>query len=236
LLPSLLAATFVALAGALPARAQPPAVQLDFPVGSPGVPAYARLELLIPNFDVPNDRHWAAIVLYRDPECVPADFDLGQFFDFPGPAGPGAFGCRLLVEGHEIWQNGPPTGNPPVGDPAPIYVRTRNAVPSLPVWFVAWNELRPLLGRGHIYISEIRGMRSLIKGSAQWFEEALYPNGTAAEPGITLRAEGRLETGGKFSLDWHFAAGAPEQVSIHLTFPRLRHGVKICDLWPQLCD
>ncbi len=90
-----------------PLHAQPfpgqPGTQLSFPQESPGVPAYARLELLVPNFDVPNNNRWAAIVFYRDPDCVPEDFNLGQFFHPPGDHGLGAYGCPLLIEGHEIW-------------------------------------------------------------------------------------------------------------------------------------
>lgn len=188
-----------------------PAVQLDFPVESPGIPAYARLELLVPNFDVPNNDRWAAIVFYRDPACVPDDFNLGQFFHLPGPGGLGAFTCRLLVEGHEIWENGPGT------DLAPIYVRTRNAVPDLPVWFVAWDQLRPILESGQVFIGDIEALPSLVLGSARWFEEALYPNGSAETPGITMRAEGILENGGRFHLGWHFAnMGEEDSVSIRL--------------------
>lgn len=190
-----------------------PGLQLAFPVESAGIPAYARLELLVPNFDVPNDKRWAAIVFYRDPGCVPADFDLGQFFHLPGPQGLGAFACPLLVEGHEIWQNGPGPG----GDLAPIYVRTRNAVPDLPIWFVAWNELRPVLESGQVFIGDIAGLPSLVRGSAHWYEESLYPNETAEIPGITLRSEGSLENGGRFRLKWHFTdQGARDEVTIRL--------------------
>lgn len=188
-----------------------PGLQLDFPVQSPGVPAYARLELLVPNFDVPNNKRWAAIVFYRDPGCVPADFDLGRFFHLPGPAGLGAFACPLLIEGHEIWRNGPDT------DLAPIYVRSRNAVPNLPIWFVAWDELRPILESGQVFIGDITALPSLVRGSARWYEEALYPNGTADIPGITLRSEGTLENGGMFKLKWHFTnQGAEDEVTIRL--------------------
>ncbi len=188
-----------------------PGLQRDFPLQSPGVPAYARLELLVPNFDVPNNNRWAAIVFYRDPACVPQDFNLGRFFDFPSRQGLGAFACPLLVEGHEIWENGPET------DLAPRYVRTRNAVPNLPIWFVAWNELRPILESGQVFIGDISRLPSLVRGSAQWYEEALYPNGAAEIPGITLRSEGTLEDGGRFRLKWHFTnQGAEDDVTIHL--------------------
>ena len=188
-----------------------PGSQLAFPVQSPGVPAYARLELLVPNFDVPNNKRWAAIVFYRDPACVPEDFNLGRFFDLPGPQGLGAFACPLLVEGHEIWENGPGT------DLAPIYVRTRNAVPDLPIWFVAWKDLRPILESGQVFIGDIAALPSLVRGRAYWYEEALYPNGSAERPGITLRSEGSLEGGGKFRLKWHFTdQGAEDEVTIFL--------------------
>ena len=188
-----------------------PGQQLDFPAESPGIPAYARLELLVPNFDVPNNNRWAAIVFYRDPACVPRDFNLGRFFDLPGPGGLGAFACPLLVEGHEIWKNSMKT------DLAPIYARTRNAVPNLPIWFVAWDQLRPLLESGQVFIGDIERLPSLVRGSAYWYEEALYPNGSADLPGITLQSEGTLEGGGKFKLKWHFTdQGAEDEVTIRL--------------------
>ncbi len=165
----------------------------------------------MPNFDVPNNSRWAAIVFYRDPACVPQDFNLGQFFDPPSDAGPGAYACPLLVEGHEIWDTVPRPGL------SPIYVRTRNAVPNLPVWFVAWDELRPILDSGQVFIGDIASLPSLIRGSAYWYEEALYPNGAADIPGITLRSEGTLEDGGRFWLRWHFTdKGVEDQVTIRL--------------------
>jgi len=202
----LLTALLVLVVAMAPVRAETdlPSLKLEFPLESPGIPAYARLELLIPGFDVPSNEDWAAIVFYRDPDCVPTDFDLGQFFHFPGPGGPGAFGCRLLIEGFEHWLNGPGE------DPAPIYARSRNAVPELPIWFVSWPELDALFESGMVFIDEIEALPSLIRGSAWWFEEALYPNGAAPDPALTLKAHGRLESGGQFVLEWHFHANAGE--------------------------
>lgn len=224
ILSTALLALFIAEAP-IQAETELPSLKLDFPLESPGIPAYARLELLIPGFDVPNNDEWAAIVFYRDPSCVPTDFDLGQFFHFPGPQGPGAFGCRLLIEGFEHWLNGP--GD----DPAPIYVRSRNAVPSLPVWFVSSAELGALFDTGMVFIDEIKALPSLIRGSAWWFEEALYPNGTAPDPALTFQAQGRLETGGKFTLEWHYQANAGEdEVVIQLDVPRTtRPGRQVSD-------
>ncbi len=221
-LPAMLATALIIMVPWTASQAQPvpdqQPVQLDFPIQSPGVPAYARLELLVPNFDVPNNNRWAAIVFYRDPACVPPDFNLGRFFDFPSDQGPGAFGCPLLVEGQEIWEEPPRPGL------SPIYVRTRNAVPNLPIWFVAWDELRPILESGQVFIGDIAGLPSLVQGGAYWYEEALYPNGAAAIPGITLRARGTLEDGGEFRLTWHFTdQGAEDKVTIHLWGRPRRH-------------
>lgn len=182
------------------ALAQPP-LKLDFPSVSPGIPAYARLELLIPDFDVPRNEHWAAIVFYRDPACVPANFNLGMFFDFP-INGPGAFGCELLIEGHELWANGPGS------DPAPLYVLSRNSTPNLPVWFVSWPELQTLFDTGTVTITALETLPSLVRGWAWSFEEQLHPNGTAPDPAITMNARGRLEGGGQFELGWHYQASA----------------------------
>jgi hypothetical protein len=185
------------------------------PTESPGVPAYARLELLIPDFDVPKNNDWAAIVFYRHPDCIPLDFDLGQFFHIPGPEAPGAFGCRLLIEGFELWANGPEE------DMAPFYARTRSAAPDLPIWFVAWPELEALFANGMVFIDEIEALPSLIRGNARWFEESLHPNGSAPDPAISLTARGRLESGGRFFLDWHFHASAGEdEVIIELELPQ----------------
>ena len=222
---ALVASLLVSMVPGTPPQAQQaepfpwqPRTHLEFPVHSPGIPAYARLELLVPNFDLPNNRRWAAIVFYRDPACVPTDFNLGQFFHYPGPDGPGAFACPLLVEGHEIWENRPGPG----GDPAPLFVRTRNAVPNMPIWFVAWDELRPILETGQVFIGDITSLPSLIRGSASRYDEALYPNETAEVPGITLSSEGTLEGGGRFRLRWHFTnQGAEDEVTIRLwRYPR----------------
>lgn len=182
------------------ALAQTP-LKLDFPSASPGIPAYARLELLIPDFDVPRNEQWAAIVFYRDPDCVPENFNLGMFFD-PPVGGPGAFACELLVEGHELWANGPGS------DSAPLYVLSRNSTPNLPVWFVAWPELRNLFDTGSVTIGGLAALPSLVRGWAWSFEETLHPNGAAPDPAITMSARGRLEGGGEFELGWHYQASA----------------------------
>ena len=208
------------------ALAQSP-LKLDFPSVSPGIPAYARLELLIPDFDVPKNTRWAAIVFYRDPGCIPGNFNLGMFFDLPSAGGPGAFGCELLVEGHELWANGPGI------DLGPLYVLSRNSTPNLPVWFVAWPELRALFDTGSVTMAALEALPSLVRGSAWSFVEQLHPNGIAPDPAITMKARGRLEDGGRFELDWHFQASASlDIVKIKFT-PEADDKPKACKAGPD---
>lgn len=196
---------------AAPLQAQP--VQLDFPSASPGIPGYARIhisEIETGNVgNVPRDGEWVAVVFYRDPDCIPLDFDLGQFFHFPGPGGPGAFGCQLLTEGMELWANGPD-----MGDMAPVYMRARNAVPDLPIWFIDRDEFDQELADGSVFINDLVALPSLIRARAWWFEEYINPTGGAADPALSLRANGRLESGGRFSLEWHLHPSVDEDQAL----------------------
>ncbi len=196
---------------ATPVHAEP--LKLDFPSVSPGVPAYARIHLDIVDFNVPSDGEWSAVVFYRDPECIPVDFDLGQFFHLPGPTGPGAFDCDLLVEGHELWTNGPGI------DPSPFYVRSRNLVPNQAIWFVRAEEINDIFDTGQVYIDEIESLPSLIRGYAWWFEEALYPEEQSSNPALTIRTQGVLETGGQFRLESHSTDGGQGAIVIDLDLP-----------------
>ena len=65
--------------------------------------------------EIYHDDEWAAIPFFRDPACVPEDFNLLDFFDFR--LLPGEVVCPLTVDGFEIWENGPGL------DPAPIQVQ-----------------------------------------------------------------------------------------------------------------
>ena len=53
------------------------------------VPFYARFG----ENETFSNGEWTVIVFYRSPDCIPADFNLNQFFHFPGDSGPGAFAC-----------------------------------------------------------------------------------------------------------------------------------------------
>jgi hypothetical protein len=152
-----------------------------------GVPAYARIEVVDGRVLVHNDGKWAAISFYRQPACVPADFNLLAFFDAPR-----AFGCELTVEGFEIWRNGPWAG-----DASPIQVASYG-LGAVPVWFVRTHELEAALDDGWLTMAELEGCASLRKGLASSFKETLHPLGGAKQTKTQIVARGALEDGGTF--------------------------------------
>ena len=168
------------------------------------VPFYARFG----ENETFGDGEHAVIVFYRPPDCIPVDFNLNQFFHFPGDDGPGAFGCAPpTTTGIETWQNGPEV------DPAPLMaeVEGRGAVP---VWFVAAPELEAAMADGVVTIGELAALPSLLTGTATTYSELLYPSQTNAAPSIQFTATGALDDGSPFVVD--VSQGAPD-VEDHVT-------------------
>jgi len=150
---------------------------------SADLPFYAR----IGQGEIYHDGEWAAIAFYRDPDCVPADFNL---LDFINPA---ALGCDSYVAGFEIWKNGPWAG-----DSAPIQSRLNNTG-SMPIWFVSWTDLQAAIADGKLTIGELAGLPSRVIGTATFYSETLHPSGMAQQTMISIVASGSLPSGGKFT-------------------------------------
>jgi hypothetical protein len=181
-----------------------------------GPPFYARID---PGWEVPVpvDGDWAAIVFYRAPHCVPTDFNLLLFFDFPAfdPATgfyPGFLRCPdLRVHGFELW----PTAR--LQDPAPRKIRFLGDG-DVPVWFVLWSELKPVLDGGHVTMLDLEDMNlmpSMRKGTAHFFTETLHPSGGAVIPKIFMVASGTLDDGTDFKLR---SMRNPGTISTRITF------------------
>lgn len=168
------------------------------------VPFYARFG----ENETFSSGEWTAIVFYRSPDCIPADFNLNQFFHFPDESGPGAFGCAPpTTTSVEFWANGPET------DPAPLVAEMigRGAVP---VWFFAQSEIETALADGVVTIGELTGLPSRRVGTATTYTELLHPGQSNAQPLIQFMAEGALEDGRSFLVD--VSQGAPD-VANHIT-------------------
>lgn len=176
-------ATLLTLIGAGSTGAE---VNLRVPDDTLGIPAYARVERPFRS----HTDEWAAIVFYRDPECVPADFNLLDLMDFPR-----AFDCRLTVSGFEVWDNGPGID----GGPRHAY----SSGHGVPVWFVPWSILQAALADDVLTMTELESLVPL-KGSATTFHEVIHPlvppgtTGGAKVPHLTITAFGVLPDGRSF--------------------------------------
>ena len=132
------------------------------------------------------------IIFYRPPGCIPADFNMMDFFHFPDANSPGAFACQpTTTDGYEMWEGEPGSG------PAPVRTQLwgRGAVP---VWFVDTAGLQALIDDdGAVTIGDLESL-SPVKGTADKYYEVLHPSQSNERPLIIFRAEGDLEAGGTF--------------------------------------
>ncbi len=168
------------------------------------VPFYARFG----ENETFSNGEWAVIIFYRSPECIPADFNLNQFFHFPGDSGPGAFACTPpTTTSIEYWATGPET------DPAPL-VAEMTGRGAVPVWFIALSEVEAALADGVVTIGELAESPSLLKGEAASYTELLHPGQSNPQSLIQFAAQGTLEDGRSFMVD--VSSGAPD-VADHTT-------------------
>lgn len=170
-----------------------PTVLASVRIDSDGqLPFYAR----VPRNEIITDGKWVAVVFYRPSSCIPADFNMLDFFDFPDAAGLGAFDCQPpTTDSVEKWQNGPEV------DPAPILVKFRG-LGAVPVWFVTWSELEAAIADDLLTIGELEALPSLRRGSADHYREIVHPwqNVKNGNGDLRIVARGELEDGGRFRL------------------------------------
>lgn len=175
----------------------------------PGMPFYTRIEPAPPHAYI--DDGWAAIVFYRKPSCVPAEFDLLQFFDAPA-----AFGCPHTVQGHSLWHGA-------IGSGAPQLVVARASGP-VPVWFVPEDAMVQALSDGALTMEELEALPGLVTGLADTFQETHHPHPLPPEmgggghpvPKLVLDARGELDDGQRFSLHITRADDVPRVVRIRI--------------------
>ncbi len=147
-------------------------VQANVRVESDGGPFYARIAA----GEIYTDGVCAAIAFYRDPQCVPPDFNLLGFFDLA------ALDCHSFVAGFAI-----------VGDTGPIQSRLQNTE-EVPIWFVSLEELNSAIieidGVPTLTISTLAALPSRKVGTATFYSETLHPNGMAQQTMISIVASG----------------------------------------------
>jgi hypothetical protein len=168
------------------------------PIDSEGqVPFYARFGA----DEMFDDGGMTVVVFYRPPECIPAEFNLMNFFDMPGEAGPGAMACNPpTVDGTELWAGEPGSG------PAPL-VATLTGNGDVPIWFVDNDELDAAIADGAITIGEMSELPSLMRGSASAYDELLHPSQSNEVSLVRFTAEGTLEDGRSFLVAADYEGG-----------------------------
>lgn len=156
-------------------------VLLRVPEESLSGPFYARLErgLVLQTDD------WVAIAFYREPSCVPASFNLLNFFDFANI--PAIFSCPLTVSGFELWED--PAG----AAPRQSKLRGNGGVP---VWFISVEDYETALPG--LTMTELLAMPSLMQATATDFEETLHPLEAARQSMLQIVASGWLPDGRTF--------------------------------------
>lgn len=175
----------------------------------PGMPFYARVELLPPF--IFNDGEWAAIIFYRDPGCVPADFNLIKVFDVPA-----AFSCPHTVQGSSLWHGAILNGAPKI-----INIGSSGAVP---VWFVPWEAVKDQAHPGGVLtVGDLQHIEGRLVGYADQYAEELQPHpdpafggGGHPNPKMIVNASGQLEDGRQFYL--HITWVHDEVQSIQIQF------------------
>ena len=163
-------------------------VRLPFPTAdNPGPPYYAQISNIgLFGEEIYHTEEWAAIPFYRNPGCVPSDFNLLDMFDAPR-----AFDCTLTVQGFEIWPVPPPQGAGPTQG-------KYWGLGAVPIYFVNWPELQAAVADGELTITELVGLSTLKIGSAGFFSVDLHPSGVANVPHIEISARGVLDDGRQF--------------------------------------
>jgi hypothetical protein len=167
-------------------------IRVTFPSAEfAGIPAYAR----IASGEIYIADGWAVIAFYRDPTCVPDNFNLLLFFDPPA-----AFGCPLTVEGYALYE---PDAYP-MGAPKVSHATGTGAVP---IWLVPADVLLAAVADGVLDMVELQGLAGLLMGYAAQFNELLQPlphpvfGGGHPNPKLIQTAHGTLLDGRRFHYD-----------------------------------
>jgi len=181
-------------------------VRLRVPDDAPGIPAYAQFgfDPIAGGYFILHDEEWAAIPFYRDPDCVPEDFNLIQMADVPG-----VFDCPLTVAGFEIWSVYDPATQVPVSS---VLRGPVQGYPFVAVYLVKYDELLAAINDGILTIGELEALPSLEIGHATFFHEIngighLTEDGQYTTYHYELRAAGTLAEDASKTFSVHFTTG-----------------------------
>lgn len=179
-------------------------VAAEVPSEDPGPPFYARVSPIMNELFFSDG--WLAIPFYRDPACVPPDFNLLDLYHFPSESGPGAFGCPALVTGLTYKEPGAPATTFPKRV-------TMDGSGSVQIWFVAESTARQALADGNLTMAELEDLDPLV-GIAATFSEYLQPR--AEDHLIVIWSTGELMDGRSFRFDLLHVGEAIEELTMSI--------------------
>ncbi|GEM_PF-753193 len=183
-------------------------VKVSVPAEDPAPLFYTRVSPYPENLNqVFTDGRTVAIPVYRDPACIPADFNLFQIYDLPSPAGPGAFACPPIVEGEYLIEANAPFGQIPFQ----VHIRRGGQI-----WFVDHDEFMARTADGVLPWGRLAGeFTSLRIGMPDHFSELLRPRGEP-EHQVIIASRGRLEDGSRFQFNVNHRGSEIRSITIHL--------------------
>ncbi|CAN5778011.1 hypothetical protein BH23GEM9_BH23GEM9_26030 [soil metagenome] len=157
-------------------------------------PFYTRTELTdLGEYGYRTDS-WAAVVFYRQPSCVPADFNLFDFYDFTmipmGPPRP--FLCDATVSGFSLHVE-------PAGVTPPKQSNLSGS--AVPIWFVPAAVFQTAVAAGVLTVPQLEAMPGLVKATASQFREINQTIEMHPQPGISITARGLTDDGRRFDYD-----------------------------------
>ena len=178
-------------------------VAIPFPEADPGAPLYTRITPLSNQVFIDGDL--VAVPVYREPACIPPDFDLFVHMDPPGSNGPGAFACPLLITGTVVIEKDAPPGTFPL---------RAIATGAAQVWFVDRTAYDAATADGTLLMSELLALAPL-RGTATEFTEMLAPRPEQHQVIITSR--GRLQDGRAFQFNVNHAGTTTRSIRIRIS-------------------
>ena len=155
-------------------------VAMQTPAEHPGIPLYARLGYPegFPEGQIIETDGRVVVVFYREVSCIPDDFNLLDFFHFPGPDGPGAWGCPGYHTGTLYTEpDAPPTAFPRIVDLEGTAV---------PIWLVDADELEEAVADGWLDMSELEAL-DRVERTAGSYDEHIHARNEDHFIGIDAR-------------------------------------------------
>jgi hypothetical protein len=176
-------------------------IEITQDFGPPAYHDFGNLAFVEGELFAIHDDEWALIVFVRDPSGIPDDFDLLNDFDDD------VLDAEVLIDGFIE-----------VDDEGNLLMTQIQGIDEVPIWFMSWEELQDATQDGTLEMGELEDMESLVKGTADFYEEKNHVFGVHNVSHLAFVAEGTLDEGGTFQVEAVEVDLDLKQVRIDLDF------------------